>query len=112
MRTRDGAECEDQHAQDGPGRQGIAQQRESAISPDGKPRSHNARAHHCRQQEGRAQALAKWALRKRWHQLGSATCGAGSAIRPMSASAFWRINLSSERKGNDVKVAMRWCNIR
>ena len=51
MRPGDRAEDQDQHDQDGPGRQGVAQKGDCVVSA-GELRRHDSRADHGREKEG------------------------------------------------------------
>ena len=111
MRARDRTEDQDQHHQDGAGRQRVAEQRERDVSAR-EPLRHDAGADDGREQEGRAERLGGEASRQRRHQVG-ATAFAGRAfhaadfVQPRCSVSWSRLRI-----GSAVKIAMRWCSIR
>ena len=108
VRARDGAEHGDEHDEDGPGRDGVAEQGDRHVSA-GQPLPHDARADHRGQEKSCAQELGAEPL-----SLGGALHGCHTfcedgldLARPISSSRLCKESLSSELSGRLTKMPMR-----
>src|SRR5262249_13388359 len=110
VRARERAEDEDQHRQNGAGRERIAQERKCVVARESL--RHNAGAHDRREQKGGPQPFAKRALSERGHQLGSVTLPVAPCMRPISSSRRCKLSRSRLRIGSAVKTPMRGATLR
>jgi len=109
MRAGQRAEHEDEHAQHGAGRQGVAQQGERAVTA-GEALRHDAGADHRGEQECRAQKLRDRPLRRRARHVGSAIRAAPT--RPISRSLACNDSRSRPATGSATKISMRLSSMR
>ena len=111
MCARHRSKDEDQDDEDGPGRNGIAEQGDCHVAAR-EAFSHDARANHGGEKEERAKSLGCQSARQVRHQSVSAALFVAPSMRPMSRSLFRSVIRSSERIGSAAKTSIRLASMR
>src|SRR6516164_1716742 len=110
MCARDRPKDQNEHREDGTGRDSVTKKSEREVTARELLR-HDPGANYGRKQKSGAEPLRKDAPGKRRHQESSVTFDAPS-IWPIARSLLLRLSWSRERSGSDVKTPMRWLSSR